>query len=151
MQANSRHPSRRLAASFALALLLNAACSQPAQQQAQGPGTGQDPAGDASLVAVAPLCGTDGQQLNKTLLLSDKAEIDSKPELEIHADDVKCSHGATVGQLDEDSLFFLRSRGIPEARARALLTAAFATDVVGTLAEGPVRLAVQDIVDGWMS
>ncbi|MDB5397671.1 MAG: sufD [Rhodospirillales bacterium] len=68
---------------------------------------------------------TDGYQLSQTLLLSPQAEIDVKPELEIHADDVKCSHGATVGRLDADALFFLRARGIPEAEARALLIQGF--------------------------
>ena len=61
---------------------------------------------------------TDGYQMNQALLLSPDAEIDTKPELEIFADDVKCSHGATVGELDADQLFYLRSRGIPEAEAR---------------------------------
>ena len=65
--------------------------------------------------------GTDGHQSSNVLLLSDKAEMDAKPELEIYADDVKCSHGATTGQLDETALFYLRSRGIPEALARNLL------------------------------
>ena len=62
---------------------------------------------------------TDGYQMNQALLLSPEAEIDSKPELEIFADDVKCSHGATVGELDPEQLFYLRSRGIPAADARA--------------------------------
>ena len=68
---------------------------------------------------------TDGHQLSQTLLLSPRAEIDVKPELEIHADDVKCSHGATVGRLDADALFFLRARGIPLGEARALLIQGF--------------------------
>ena len=63
---------------------------------------------------------TDAQQSNKNLLLSRDAEVDTKPELEIYADDVKCAHGATVGQLDEDALFYLRSRGLDESAARAL-------------------------------
>ena len=73
---------------------------------------------------------TDAIQSSKNLLLSDQAEIDTKPELEIYADDVKCRHGATVGQLDADALFYLRSRGIDLETARALLTYAFAEDVV---------------------
>lgn len=68
---------------------------------------------------------TDGYQMNQALLLSEHAEIDSKPELEIFADDVKCSHGATVGALDGDQLFYLASRGIPQAEARAMLVQAF--------------------------
>jgi Fe-S cluster assembly protein SufD len=73
---------------------------------------------------------TDARQSNKNLLLSDDAEADTKPELEIYADDVKCSHGATVGQLDADAVFYLRSRGIDEAAARNLLTLAFAREII---------------------
>ena len=73
---------------------------------------------------------TDGYQMNQALLLSPDAEIDSKPQLEIYADDVKCSHGATVGELDADQLFYLRSRGIPEAEARAILVRAFLTEAL---------------------
>jgi Fe-S cluster assembly protein SufD len=74
--------------------------------------------------------GTDAEQANHNLLLSDKAEIDAKPELEIYTDDVKCSHGTTVGQLDEKSLFYLRTRGIDEISARQILTLAFAQSIV---------------------
>jgi Fe-S cluster assembly protein SufD len=73
---------------------------------------------------------TDARQTNRTLLLSDGATIDTKPQLEIFADDVKCTHGATVGQLDEDQVFYLRARGIDETAARDILTFAFAADVV---------------------
>jgi Fe-S cluster assembly protein SufD len=76
---------------------------------------------------------TDAKQTNQTLLLSDDAVIDTKPQLEIFADDVKCTHGATVGQLDAESVFYLRSRGIGKDEARALLTFAFANDVVGRI------------------
>lgn len=76
--------------------------------------------------------GTDSRQTNHNLLLSDRAEIDTKPELEIYADDVKCAHGATVGQLDKTALFYLRSRGLDSEQARQVLTRAFAA---GTLAE----------------
>ena len=69
--------------------------------------------------------GTDGYQMNRALLLSPDAEIDTKPELEIFADDVKCSHGATVGELDAEQLFYLRSRGIPDQEARSILVRAF--------------------------
>lgn len=78
--------------------------------------------------------GTDANQANHNLLLSDHAEIDTKPELEIYADDVKCSHGATVGQLDEASLFYLRTRGLEPVEARQLLTKAFAAKTLGNLA-----------------
>lgn len=73
---------------------------------------------------------TDAKQTNKTLLLSDEATIDTKPQLEIFADDVKCTHGATVGQLDDEQIFYLRSRGIGEAEAKDILTFAFASDVI---------------------
>jgi Fe-S cluster assembly protein SufD len=76
--------------------------------------------------------GTDSSQSNHNLLLSDRAEIDTKPELEIYAEDVKCAHGATVGQLDKTALFYLQSRGLDREQARQVLTRAFAA---GTLAE----------------
>jgi Fe-S cluster assembly protein SufD len=73
---------------------------------------------------------TDSKQTNKNLVLSDDAVIDTKPELQIHADDVRCTHGATIGQLDAESLFYLQSRGIGKQQARSLLTYAFAQDVI---------------------
>lgn len=73
---------------------------------------------------------SDGQQMSRALLLSDQAEANHKPELEIYADDVKCSHGATVGQLDETALFYLRSRGIASAAARAMLMSAFTAELI---------------------
>lgn len=82
---------------------------------------------------------TDAHQSNANLLLSNDAEVDTKPELEIYADDVKCSHGATIGQLDENMLFYLRSRAIDEETARSLLTFAFAEDVVNRIRFEPVR------------
>lgn len=91
-------------------------------------------------IVVAPGAdGSDASLGNKNLLLSPAAEIDTKPELEIHADEVKAAHGATVGQLDERSLFYLRSRGIPLAEARALLTVAFCRAVLGDLRNDPLR------------
>jgi Fe-S cluster assembly protein SufD len=89
---------------------------------------------------------TDGFQLNKALLLSRGAEIDSKPELEIYADDVKCSHGATVGELDADALFYLRARGIDEAAARNLLISAFVAEAVEEIQSMRVRDALSDLV-----
>jgi Fe-S cluster assembly protein SufD len=89
---------------------------------------------------------TDGFQLNKALLLSRGAEIDSKPELEIYADDVKCSHGATVGELDADALFYLRSRGIDTVAARNLLISAFVAEAVAEIQSETVRNAVSDMV-----
>ena len=82
---------------------------------------------------------TDAKQTNKTLLLSDGATVDTKPQLEIFADDVKCTHGATVGQLDEEQVFYLRSRGIPLEAARDILTFAFASDVVNRVHVEPLR------------
>lgn len=76
--------------------------------------------------------GTDANQANHNLLLTERCEVDAKPELEIYADDVKCSHGTTVGQLDETALFYLRTRGIDDAAARQLLTRAFAERIVAT-------------------
>lgn len=85
--------------------------------------------------------GTDGQQQHKALLLSPKAEVDAKPELEIYADDVECAHGATVGAIDEDQLFYMRARGIPEDAARALLTEAFLMQSLSGITDEGVREA----------
>jgi Fe-S cluster assembly protein SufD len=92
---------------------------------------------------------TDGYQMNQALLLSPDAEMDSKPQLEIYADDVKCSHGATVGALDQDQLFYLRSRGVPEAAARSLLIQAFLQEAVEALADEAARAALTRAVAGW--
>ncbi len=89
---------------------------------------------------------TDAQQANHNLLLSREAEIDTKPQLEIYADDVKCSHGATVGQLDEQQLFYLRSRGIPEATAAGMLTYGFAHDLVEHMGLEPVRRLIEELL-----
>lgn len=89
-----------------------------------------------------------GYQSNANLLLSDRAEIDTKPELEIYADDVQCSHGATTGQLDADALFALRARGIDEATARAMLTLAFAGEVLQATDLPAVAARVERIVAG---
>ena len=86
--------------------------------------------------------GTDADQANHNLLLSDKAEIDAKPELEIYTDDVKCSHGTTVGQLDETALFYLRSRGLDKQHAAQIMTHAFAAGLVG---RAPVEVAREKI------
>jgi Fe-S cluster assembly protein SufD len=82
---------------------------------------------------------TDGKQTNNTLLLSERAKIDTKPQLEIFADDVKCTHGATVGRIDEQALFYMKSRGIAQETARKLLTYAFAAEVLETIELEPLR------------
>jgi Fe-S cluster assembly protein SufD len=87
---------------------------------------------------------TDAKQTNQNLLLSRDAVIDTKPQLEIFADDVRCTHGATVGQLDSDALFYLRSRGIGEAEARSMLVYAFARDVLDRIKIEPLRLGLEE-------
>jgi Fe-S cluster assembly protein SufD len=82
---------------------------------------------------------TDAKQTDMNLLLSDDAIIDTKPQLEIYADDVKCTHGATVGQLDADAIFYLRARGVPEERARGLLIFAFVNEVLERMELAPIR------------
>ena len=86
---------------------------------------------------------TDARQKNANLLLSGEAEVDSKPQLEIEADDVKCSHGSTIGQLGADALFYLRARGLDEGKARAMLTRAFAAEITDALPSEPVRERVE--------
>ena len=94
---------------------------------------------------------SDGHQLNNTLLLSTGAEIDTKPALDIQADDVKCSHGATAGELDDEQLFYLRSRGIPEERARRILVEAFLGDVIDGIALAGLREPLEEMVAHWMN
>ncbi|WP_337997961.1 Fe-S cluster assembly protein SufD [Oleispirillum naphthae] len=91
-----------------------------------------------------------GNQLHKALLLSRAAEVDCKPELEIYADDVKCSHGATVGELDGDQLFYLQARGIDAVTARALLMRAFIGEVLDTISDEAVRAAFAARADAWL-
>lgn len=92
----------------------------------------------------------DGQQMNRALLLSDTAEIDSKPELEIYADDVQCAHGATAGELDESALFYLCSRGIPETEARRILIEAFLNEVIDGIALAGMRSTLEHNISRWM-
>ncbi len=89
---------------------------------------------------------TDAQQRNENLLLGVGAEVDSQPQLEIEADDVKCSHGSTIGQLDDDALFYLRARGIGEADAAALLTRAFAAQITERIASVALRERIEALV-----
>ncbi|MBS0214762.1 MAG: Fe-S cluster assembly protein SufD [Proteobacteria bacterium] len=83
--------------------------------------------------------GSDAQLSNRNLLLSDNAEVDTQPVLVIHADEVKAAHGATVGQLDANALFYLRSRGVPEAQARRMLTAAFVQSLLSQVDDADIR------------
>jgi Fe-S cluster assembly protein SufD len=89
---------------------------------------------------------TNAYQSNKNILLSDGASVNTKPQLEIFADDVKCSHGCTVGQLDEEGMFYLRSRGIREEKARALLVHAFAMDVLEHIKPSAIRSFVDHLI-----
>jgi Fe-S cluster assembly protein SufD len=94
---------------------------------------------------------TDAYQLSKTVLLSERATMDTKPELEIYADDVKCSHGATVGDLDETALFYLRSRGIEPALARHMLIEAFVVDAIDLVADLGIRSYLTERIGRWLS
>lgn len=90
---------------------------------------------------------TKAFQTNNNILLTDDATMNTKPQLEIYADDVKCSHGATVGQLDEDALFYLRSRGIGEKEARLMLMSAFAHEIIARIEVEPLRNRINNLVD----
>jgi Fe-S cluster assembly protein SufD len=94
---------------------------------------------------------TDGEQSLKGLLLDRGATVNTKPELEIFADDVKCAHGATVGELDRNALFYLASRGVPEAEAKALLTRAFVADALDRIGEAEVRDAFHADSERWLN
>jgi len=91
---------------------------------------------------------SDSHQLFKSLLLSPRAECDAKPELEIFADDVLCGHGTAIGALDDDALFYLRSRGIPEPEAKELLIQAFLEDAIGDFVDPAVHSALWRRLDG---
>jgi Fe-S cluster assembly protein SufD len=93
-----------------------------------------------------PAQKTDAKQTNKNLLLSDEATVDTKPQLEIYADDVKCTHGATIGQLNEESIFYLRARGIGSERARRMLIHAFAGEIIERIRYLPAREELDRIV-----
>ncbi len=89
---------------------------------------------------------TDARQMNRNLLLSGKASVDTKPQLEIYADDVKCSHGATAGQLNQDALFYIQSRGLDLANARNLMTYAFGAEVIGFIPVASVKQQLADLI-----
>ena len=94
---------------------------------------------------------TDGYQMAKSLLLSGQATVNTKPELEIYADDVKCSHGATTGRLDNEALFYLQSRGIPEKESRNLLIQAFVNEVIEEVSNDDVQEQASLIVEKWLN
>ncbi len=89
---------------------------------------------------------TESYQENHNLLLSDTAKVDTKPQLEIYADDVKCSHGATIGRLDEDAQFYMRSRGIPESEAKVLQMISFLFPVIDRIEDPEQRSACADLL-----
>jgi Fe-S cluster assembly protein SufD len=93
---------------------------------------------------------TDAKQTNRNLLLSDDAQIDTKPQLEIYADDVKCTHGATIGQVEENALFYLRSRGLDEASAKHLLLLAFANECLDRMHSVQMRAYIEALVMSWL-
>ncbi len=93
---------------------------------------------------------TDAKQTNRNLLLSDDAQIDTKPQLEIYADDVKCTHGATIGQVEENALFYMRSRGIEESAARRILLLAFANECLDRMKSAQVREYLAGVVQSWL-
>jgi len=94
---------------------------------------------------------TDGRMMTKALMLSDSAEADLKPELEIYADDVQCAHGATCGALDEEQVFYLMARGLPRAEAEAILVAAFVEDVFDTVEDDALREALTAVAEEWLA
>jgi Fe-S cluster assembly protein SufD len=89
---------------------------------------------------------TNAYQSNKNVLLSESASVNTKPQLEIFADDVKCSHGCTVGQLDEEALFYLQSRGVPSRMAKSLLVHAFATDILEHIKPAPIHDYIEQLI-----
>jgi len=89
--------------------------------------------------------------MTKALMLSDSAEADLKPELEIYADDVQCAHGATCGALDEEQVFYLMARGLPRAEAEAILVAAFVEDVFDTVEDDALREALTAVAEEWLA
>ena len=92
---------------------------------------------------------TDAKQTNRNLLLSDTAQIDTKPQLEIYNDDVKCTHGATIGQMDEEALFYLCSRGIPMRKAKIIMLRAFTNETLEHMSIDSVRETLENVVMDW--
>ncbi|MBX9926200.1 MAG: SufD family Fe-S cluster assembly protein, partial [Hyphomicrobiaceae bacterium] len=94
---------------------------------------------------------TDGKQMARALMLSPDAEFNSKPELEIYADDVVCGHGATVVEIDDDMMFYCMSRGIPRAEARALLVTSFIGEAIDRVLQEDVKAALEACAGEWLS
>ncbi|MGI9553828.1 MAG: SufD family Fe-S cluster assembly protein, partial [Thermodesulfobacteriota bacterium] len=92
---------------------------------------------------------TDAKQTNRNLLLSDTAQIDTKPQLEIYNDDVKCTHGATIGQMDEEAIFYLQSRGISKKEAQAIMLKGFTGESFANMSIEPVRSFLEKIANDW--
>ena len=93
---------------------------------------------------------TDAIQSNANLLLSRSAKVNSMPQLEIYADDVKCTHGATIGELDEDALFYMKTRGIDPFYANALLTFAFANEVLDQIKNNDIKNKLESLIQKWL-
>jgi Fe-S cluster assembly protein SufD len=94
---------------------------------------------------------TDGYQISQALLLDENSQFLAKPELEIYADDVKCSHGSTTGAIDEDALFYLRSRGVPRQEAEALLILSFLADAIAEIEDSAIQAEVIARLEGWLA
>ena len=94
---------------------------------------------------------TDGKQMAQALMLSEDCEFDSKPELEIYADDVACGHGSTSAELDEDLVFYCRSRGIPEDQAKVLLTESFIAEAIEKVRHEPLRDVLAGVARDWLA
>jgi Fe-S cluster assembly protein SufD len=94
---------------------------------------------------------TDGKMMSQALMLSDRAEMDNKPELEIYADNVQCGHGATTGAIDENLLFYLRSRGIPESTAQALLIESFIYEALEAIGDEAIQAAISSYAHDWVA
>jgi Fe-S cluster assembly protein SufD len=94
---------------------------------------------------------TDGYQISQSLLLDDDSQFLAKPELEIYADDVVCSHGSTSGAIDEEALFYLRSRGVPEAEAQDLLVLAFLAEAIEEIDDDDIAADIQSRLEAWLS
>ena len=143
--ARGRAPTQRLRHRMA-------GCTAPDDRQACGRvrieiGERNRIAVDGRIVVRQAAQRTAAEQLNKNLLLTRTSQVDAKPQLEIFADDVKCTHGATVGQLDAEELFYLQSRAIPTEVARRMLTVGFATDILERLGSEQVQAYVTGLVE----